>query len=377
MLEWSSQQVAAIDGVRRWLDDPRDKDRFYLAGYAGTGKTTIACELAGERRVVFGAYTGKAASRMRQAGCRGATTIHQLMYRNAGRGPDGELQFDFSPKPELTQADVVVIDECSMVEERMGRDLLSIGIPVLVLGDPAQLPPTKGDGFFTAGQPDVMLTEVHRQAESSPILQLATYVRAGGDITSLAGRGQPGCRVDHRARPQDVTTHQVIVGTNKLRAAVNSYARQRLGRKTWVPETGDRVVSKHNDHGIGVLNGETWIVSKAPPYDQAVEEAEEFGYFDVTVVSEDDDTRSQCVAAHAGPFRGETVADTEKRHAMAFEYSYAMTAHTAQGSGWEKVLVFDQSWIGNIKGKKDARRWLYTAITRASHELIVTWPQSE
>ena len=46
-----------------------------------------------------------------------------------------------------------------MVDERLGQDLLSFNVPVLVLGDPAQLPPVAGAGFFM-GEPDVMLTEV-------------------------------------------------------------------------------------------------------------------------------------------------------------------------------------------------------------------------
>jgi exodeoxyribonuclease-5 len=42
---------------------------------------------------------------------------------------------------------------------------------VLVLGDPAQLPPVKGGGFFTEAEPDAMLTEVHRQAADNPIVR--------------------------------------------------------------------------------------------------------------------------------------------------------------------------------------------------------------
>ena len=51
-----------------------------------------------------------------------------------------------------------------MVDAELGRDLMSFGVPVLVLGDPAQLPPVQGGGFFTDVEPDAMLTEVHRQA---------------------------------------------------------------------------------------------------------------------------------------------------------------------------------------------------------------------
>ena len=78
------------------------------------------------------------------------------------------------PRPKL-----IIIDECSMVDAELGRDLLSFGVPLLVLGDPAQLPPIQGGGFFTEAEPDVMLTEVHRQAQDDPIVRLSMEIRAG------------------------------------------------------------------------------------------------------------------------------------------------------------------------------------------------------
>ena len=51
-----------------------------------------------------------------------------------------------------TKAALIIIDECSMVDEDLGKDLLSFGKPTLVLGDPAQLPPVKGGGYFTEAE---------------------------------------------------------------------------------------------------------------------------------------------------------------------------------------------------------------------------------
>jgi hypothetical protein len=71
-----------------------------------------------------------------------------------------------------------------MVDEQIGRDLLSFGKPILVLGDPAQLPPVKNEcGFFTNVEPEVMLTEVHRQAAENPIIALSMHVRQGGTLS--------------------------------------------------------------------------------------------------------------------------------------------------------------------------------------------------
>ena len=67
-----------------------------------------------------------------------------------------------------------------MVDETLGRDLLSFGTKVLVLGDPFQLPPVQGAGFFTADEPDCMLTEIHRQAADNPIIRMSMDIREGG-----------------------------------------------------------------------------------------------------------------------------------------------------------------------------------------------------
>ncbi len=86
-----------------------------------------------------------------------------------------------------------------MVDAELGRDLLSFGKPVLVLGDPAQLPPVRGGGFFTEADPDVMLTEVHRQAADNPIIQMSMLVREGGRPSSRSLWRKPGDRASrHR-----------------------------------------------------------------------------------------------------------------------------------------------------------------------------------
>src|SRR6187401_2697208 len=161
MPEFTPHQDAALKAVDDWLktrpgrgDTPQ---LFRLFGYAGTGKTTLARHLAAgiDGEVKYAAFTGKAALVMRRKGCGGASTIHSLIYRpleSNEETPSFEL-WDDAP---VSKAKLIVIDECSMVDAELGRDLMSFGIPLLVLGDPAQLPPVQGGGFFTEGQPDAM-----------------------------------------------------------------------------------------------------------------------------------------------------------------------------------------------------------------------------
>jgi exodeoxyribonuclease V len=170
---WTPEQAAAIDAVGRWLRDDTPQV-FRLFGCAGVGKTTLARHLAASLsgETVFAAATGKAAAVMRANGCDGATTIHSLIYTTT-ISAKGEYIFTVNPASPAATADLIVIDECSMVDETIGRDLLSFGTPILVLGDPAQLPPVKGAGFFTDAHPDVLLTQIHRQALDSPIIRLS------------------------------------------------------------------------------------------------------------------------------------------------------------------------------------------------------------
>jgi exodeoxyribonuclease-5 len=164
MPDFTPHQDAALQAVARWLSDRPGEGRtpqlFRLFGYAGTGKTTLARHLAAhiDGEVKYAAFTGKAALVMRRKGCSGASTIHSLIYRARESGEETPT-FELWDDAPASKAKLIVIDECSMVDAELGRDLMSFGVPVLVLGDPAQLPPVQGGGFFTDVEPDAMLTE--------------------------------------------------------------------------------------------------------------------------------------------------------------------------------------------------------------------------
>src|SRR5688572_26631446 len=187
MTSFTPHQDSALQAVAEWLKaKPGERGTppiFRLFGYAGTGKTTLARHIAEgvDGKVMFAAFTGKAAHVMRNKGCERASTIHSLIYKARDDG-GGTPSFDLWDEAPASKAELIVIDECSMVDDELGRDLMSFGVPVMVLGDPAQLPPIQGGGFFTDAKPDAMLTEVHRQAEDDPIVRLSMDVRAGRDL---------------------------------------------------------------------------------------------------------------------------------------------------------------------------------------------------
>jgi exodeoxyribonuclease-5 len=239
-MRWSPQQDEALKAVAAWLARPRDQI-FRLFGFAGTGKTTLARHLAedSDGDVAFGAYTGKAALVMRSKGCEGATTIHAMMYRPRGGDEEGP-SFAIHRDGAAAKADLIVIDECSMVDEELGRDLLSFGKKVLVLGDPAQLPPVKGGGFFTEAEPDAMLTEVHRQAADDPIIRMSLAVRNGDDL-DFGTFGESRVISRREVTAADVTeADQVLVGTNRTRRLYNGRLRELKGLHDPMPAVGDK-----------------------------------------------------------------------------------------------------------------------------------------
>lgn len=374
---WSAKQDEVLVGLSRWMRDSSASQVKRLFGYAGVGKTTLVRELvaAAGKPWLYAAYTGKAASVMRQKGCEGAQTIHSLIYRPDGRstpaspGEKRRLAFRLWDESPLRWAPGVVVDECSMVDEDVGRDLLSFGKKVLVCGDPAQLPPVGGGGFFTSGEPDYFLDEVHRQARESGILDLATHVREGGALAGRIGWSTEDCAVVARDRTRGaqiwrrmVDADQVIVGTNRTRHEFNRRRRLLSGVDGPLPVAGDKLICLRNERSVGLWNGSLWRCRGAVPHE---------GQDTVALEIADDDTgRELDVCSWTHHFLGRE-AELEERPRMwhhEFDFGWNITCHKSQGSQWDDVVLFDES---GVFGEDTARRWLYTGITRAARRLLV------
>ena len=360
--EWTREQANAIDRVGRWLKDG-EPQVFRMFGYAGVGKTTLARHVAegADGETAFAAFTGKAAMVMRAHGCAGATTIHALIYR-ASEGADGAPTFTLNGDGPASRAKLIVIDECSMVDADLARDLLSFGKPILVLGDPFQLPPVKGGGYFTEHDPDVMLTQIHRQAEDNPIIRLSEIVRSGGDLKD----GTYGeSRVIRRAAvdaAQVLAADQVLVGTNKTRRLYNKRIRELTGFTEPLPVAGDRLVCLRNDRTKGLINGGLWRVEALGGVVK--------DFVRMTVRSEDEGAGKSVKVAVLKAFFEGTEGELSyplRRSSDEFDYGYALTVHKAQGSQWDDVLLFDESFAF----REHRARWLYTGLTRAAKRLTI------
>src|SRR5262252_2028791 len=370
MTVFTPHQDAALRAAAAWLKarpgSPGTPQIFRLFGYAGTGKTTLARHLAEDvdGEVAFGAFTGKAALVMRRKGCSDASTIHSMIYRARDSGeetPSFEL-WDDSP---AAHASLVVIDECSMVDAELGRDLLSFGAPVLVLGDPAQLPPIQGGGFFTEAEPDAMLTEVHRQAADDPIIHMSMAVREGQRLEP----GRYGDSEVVREAALDpgrvLGADQALVGRNVTRRAYNGRLRERRGFAEALPVRGDKLVCLRNNRRKGLFNGGLWVVKEKPKPRRKILRMrlapdEDLG--DPVDMQVKVSVRPECFTGGI-----ETLEWEERKAFDEFDFGYVLTVHKAQGSQWDDVVLFDES--GVFAESRD--RWLYTGVTRAAKRLTV------
>lgn len=364
----SDQQSAAITAAGAWYKS-RSKPFFYLAGYAGTGKTTIAKEFAEmvTGKVRYAAFSGKAAMVMRKNGCVDASTIHSMIYKVDINEATGQRTFTKRPKHEMSGVGLIIIDECSMVGNDIGADLLSFKVPVLVLGDPGQLPPVSGGGAFTGGDPDYFLDQIHRQAADSPIVRMATDVREGRQLASGvfgASKVIPAVKVDGG---EVMASSQVIVGMNRTRKTYNGRMRQLQGYEGDMPNLSERLICLKNDHNAGIYNGSMWEVCDVKKRKKGQVED---NCINMAVKSLDFDGMAAVdVSVRREFFNGEpnTIDWQELRGTHQFDFGYAITTHKAQGSQWDDVYLFDESKAF----AKDRARWLYTAITRAAERITV------
>jgi exodeoxyribonuclease-5 len=414
-IQLDSQQQEAFEDIQRWYESPTQW--YYLGGWAGTGKTTmarrLAQQLAGDS-VVYSAYTGKAALRLRELGCPGASTMHSFMYHSressktqlkeyneelaellvelkAENLPQDYVDehpgvqrlqglifqeeqnarrpiFKLNPESILKDMDLSVLDEVSMVNHEMKDDWLSYGQKTLVLGDPFQLPPVMGEGGFTRQAPNFMLTKIHRQAEGNPIIQLSTTIR-GMQMPKCGWHGKTRIVRKSDLTPSELrdvvlASDQIIVGKNETRHQYNNRVRMLRGFKERFPMAGEKIVCLRNNHEKGLLNGALYEVVKC------LEVFEDIDRLDMLIRPLGGGQEIE-VHSHTHHFLGkeDVLAKLwfEKKDAEEFDYGYALTCHKTQGSQYKNPVIFDQSWIA-----RDKRwNWLYTAITRAEESFTL------
>jgi exodeoxyribonuclease V len=391
-------QHAALNRAVAWYST-RERLYFRLEGAAGCGKTSLARDLANKLAPGSTAYiapTGKAAAVLRSKGCDGATTVHAAIYAPAGERTaqikalqavlDATPMWQTKEREKLEQAiakvrsqpiwtlrdrdkafggkkpNLVVLDEASMVDDRMFADLLSLDAPVLALGDPYQLPPVAGQAKWQSGKPDALLTTVHRFGDTGPLIDLATTLRRGRPAPSWNGTAGMARRW---WAPADLSGYdQVIVGRNSTRWQIVEALRDAAGREPGTPEPGDRIMVLRNDPDHDVVNGQQATVLTADGVG---------GDWALTVRTDDGTVAAWPVDGRG--FWGQTGQDEAKRdrdsELIAATFAQAITCHSAQGSQWPRVAVVDEAAVF----RQAAASWRYTAATRAERTCLILDPR--
>lgn len=363
-IKYSEEQKEAI---RMAMCEPL----MILTGGPGTGKTSTLqgiLTLLEEReyKTVLAAPTGRAARRMEEVSGKSASTLHRLLEyqgetHQCGRNADRPLE-----------CDVLVIDECSMVDlDLMEKvmDALPRCATLILVGDQNQLP-SVGPGSVLADLlaieqiPRICLSQVFRQAEENDIPHNAQKILNGEIPHSLAKPTHFHLRQlqDHGLMQekildlvcQDIPNHfkcdpfadiQVLCPIKRGQVGIeelNKKLQERLLAGATRQEglvfcVGDKVMQTRNNYDKDVFNGDIGIVREIDSVEQTL------------LVAFDQDV------------------EYTWQEAEELTLAYAVTVHKSQGSEYPYVvLVLDPEQQGMLQ-----RRLLYTAVTRAKERLFI------
>lgn len=376
------QQKGLNIAVQRYRDK---KPYSVIAGYAGTGKSTLVQFIikalnVREEDVVYCAFTGKATLVLSNKGCKNTSTLHKLLYY-AHLLPNGS--YHFIPRPSLEYPyKIIVVDEVSMLSQELWDTLLKHHIYVLALGDPGQLGPVKAKNNCQLLQsPHIFLDEIMRQEEDNEIIALSMNIRTGKQLQVCENNNVKVYDTSSFVPGMLEWADQVLCATNKTRFFLNMQMRMAAGR-TQHPEIEDKVICLKNywhiisDQGNPLVNGTIGYLTSLQEKDNIYlkcktivcnfesETGEVFKNLEIDykLLTENESSISTARMVKLTKNNKGWMIPKE------FSFGYAITTWKAQGSEWDKVLLFEENYPFD---NNEHRRYLYTGITRASDKIIV------
>lgn len=412
----NEDQEEALNRIFHWFHYGEERT-FKLGGLAGTGKSSLIPYihdfiLLGSHQVMFVAPTNKASlviqNRLNDNGIpSNARTLHRTFYtkrerhcdacplteslRNVCHGISGYnacgCYLDFYAKAAHDEnIKLIICDESSMISREVYDDLLhnvNDEIKILFVGDHGQLEAieentevTKRLGKFELMKyPDFILRQIQRQAKDSAIIQLAHLVRSGHDIEyGSHGTGVEKVSLTDELEfdPSDtnlvgITYFAHVDPTNpyhKGRISVsdlNKMWRANLGIDSPHPIVGERLVCRDYIRRLGIPKGTMGVIRNISIKDEES--------YDVELVLDDGRLYEGFISAKQ---LNVNKAIWGLQHLDKWDFGYGLTCHTAQGSEFDSVVVFEPNknfikWLGKVSYSK----WLYTAITRAKRQLLL------
>ena len=400
-MELNEGQKECLDKLIAWWKK-KDKNLFQISGAAGTGKTTIIKYMINMlddidlSNVLFVALVGKAAMQMTKSGVM-ASTIHSAIYypievdkvdENGKKiVKEGRVlkQIKFVKKPNLDgDIKLIVVDEAPMVDKKVANDLFSFGIPIIALGDLNQLPPVFGDSVFLK-KTDHVLTQIMRQKADNPVLALSQeiikspYLRFNygtyGDKLMIVKKKEFFDHYLDTFYKSDI----VICGKNSTRDEMNTLIRKKYYQHHGVdlsnselPELliGDKIICRKNNWGIQL--GDINLINGLVGYVTGIDyESKTKSLMNIDFRPEFLQKSFEDIPINLKYFFGnrhtKEMIKSYPHEGELFEFGYCITCHLSQGSQYEKVIVLAERMGDN----EFYRRWLYTAVTRASDKLIL------
>lgn len=386
MLELSKDQQKASQIIIDFYKSNNKKQNFItLGGYAGTGKTTLISEIRKnlntidpKLRIGFCAFTGKAVQVLKNKLIQNSAifkkddigTIHSLIYRTIEDDKGAVLGFIKKELDEI-EYDLIIVDEASMVDEKIWNDLMYYQIPIIAIGDHGQLPPISGN-FNLMNSPHLKLENIHRQAQDNPIIQVSIMARQNGKIPHQkwnknvfkVNMGEAYEYYEDLFSSYDSDT-LILCNFNNTRLRLNQAVRKYLGFEDVTPQKNDRVICLRNNHEKQIFNGMQGYIKYIKPknetsYDVEIDMDGSLKYFS-GLISKDQ-------------FNSEITLNNINRSFKTqgldlFDFGYALTVHKSQGSQAKRVILFEER--NKHQSDDDFKRWLYTAVTRAEEKLII------
>jgi len=383
----SSDQKFVLESLLSWVRNPKN-GFITVGGYAGTGKTTITAILrtllkkqSPNLSVAFACFTGKATQVLKgklveqRSIFKGDSigTLHSLMYKPK---VDKNGQIVGWKKVSAIDADLIIIDEASMITQDMWRDICSYGVPIIAIGDHGQLPPV-GDNYSLMDNPQLRLETIHRHAQDNPILQVAILARTTGKIPfqdfsatvrKVARNSLEAEEIIDKIFNSFNDNTLILCGRNATRVKLNQQIRSRLDFTSDEPVIGEQVICLKNNYknlARPIYNGMIGKLIRLTPSDKHWYEAEIL-FHDEEVPYHGKISKYQF---HKEKYLSEVKGIHYSEIGDRFDFGYALTVHKSQGSQADRVLLFEEPssyWEDELWS-----RWLYTAVTRAVKELYI------
>lgn len=395
---WGTVDTSSLfDDQRGALEAAKSAPVFIVTGAPGVGKSFLIkamLDMFMGGSVALCAPTGKASKRMMELTGQPARTIHSLLCPLPQKGGMVFMKNEAEPLME----NVIVVDECSMVDSWLMASLLRAIKPtsrLILVGDTNQLP-SVGAGSILSELidseviPCVELTQIKRQ-DPGLIIRNCHAIRRGESDIEHEGALDFHFIEEHRPHEiqaiikdlmisagkknsnlfEDVDKHFDTVGSldvlrdvqvlsplrkktdlsvlalnKELQKLLNPNARfNQKERAGYTFSRGDKVIQKKNENELGIINGDLGYVMSLDHSEKTI-----------TVTFEN-------------PDRTVELDMFENR----LELAYAITCHSAQGSEWPVVIIPIHDSFGSLIMQ---RNWLYTAISRAQ-KLCILVGQSE